>query len=195
VNQPQRDAIGESEQEYRAIEATLLATARGRWFLAEHGRRARRVDNAVLEDALRRLNASLREPTAFADQLKSQLGLVRSLLGEARAAAAETRSGGSRPGEPSAVQRILRSAEDIHELAWTLQGREGRDFDQRTLEQIARQIAAMYALSRHQAAETESALDLKGRLEAAQAHLDSLLATLEHAGAESMMPMPDDSAG
>ena len=31
------------EHEYRAIERALVETARGRWFLAEHGRRARRL--------------------------------------------------------------------------------------------------------------------------------------------------------
>lgn len=197
VTQPQRNASGDSEQEYRAIEATLLATARGRWFLAEHGRRARRVDNAVLEDALRRLTKSLREPSALAEQIKSQIDQARSLVGEVRALIetcpprAPAELAAARP-EPTVMQRILQTAEDIHELAWTLQGREGRDFDQRTFEQIARQIAAMYAMSRHQANETEHSLALIERLGAAEAQLDSLLHCLAHAGADTMQPMPED---
>ena len=35
------------EQEYRAIEAALLDNPRGRWFLAEHGRRSRRLDSVL----------------------------------------------------------------------------------------------------------------------------------------------------
>ena len=35
------------ETEYRAIEAALLESARGRWFLAEHSRRARRIGAAT----------------------------------------------------------------------------------------------------------------------------------------------------
>lgn len=52
----------DSEAEYRAIEQTLLGTARGRWFLAEHGRRARRLDMTLLEDAIGRLSSSLTQP-------------------------------------------------------------------------------------------------------------------------------------
>ena len=52
----------ETDDEYRAIEAALLESARGRWFLAEHGRRARRFDSALLDDAIGRLQSSLRQP-------------------------------------------------------------------------------------------------------------------------------------
>lgn len=77
MSNAQPTSVEDSEAEYRSIEATLLATARGRWFLAEHGRRARRVDNALLQDAMSRLTASLREPTALAERLKSQLNFVQ----------------------------------------------------------------------------------------------------------------------
>jgi len=84
--QPYSSAIAEdTETEYRAIEATLLETVRGRWFLAEHGRRARRLDGALLEDAIRRLQASLREPPALLGQLKSEIETVKARLAETRA--------------------------------------------------------------------------------------------------------------
>ena len=76
--QPYSPAIAvDTETEYRAIEATLLETVRGRWFLAEHGRRARRLDSALLEDAIRRLQASLREPPALLGQLKGEIEAVQ----------------------------------------------------------------------------------------------------------------------
>ena len=79
--QPYSPAIAvDTETEYRAIEATLLETVRGRWFLAEHGRRARRLDSALLEDAIRRLQASLREPPALLGQLKGEIEAVRHSL-------------------------------------------------------------------------------------------------------------------
>ena len=64
----------ESEDEYRTIESALLESARGRWFLAEHGRRARRLDSALLEDAIGRLQTSLRQPPALLDQLQGEIG-------------------------------------------------------------------------------------------------------------------------
>ena len=61
----------DSETEYRTIESALLESARGRWFLAEHGRRARRLDSALLEDAIGRLQTSLRQPPALLGQLQA----------------------------------------------------------------------------------------------------------------------------
>ena len=65
----------ETDDEYRAIEAALLESARGRWFLAEHGRRARRLDSALLEDAIGRLQTSLRlDLPVFSGELFSPCG-------------------------------------------------------------------------------------------------------------------------
>lgn len=176
----------DSEGEYRSIETALLATARGRWFLAEHGRRARRVDNALLQDAMSRLSASLREPTAVAERLKSQLNLVREAIKEITAAVASPRGTLATPvvksdaARPSIAQSILNASEQVHELAWTLQGREGRDFDQRALEQIARQVVAIYALARQQAADTEYRQDLLGKLAIAEERIAALIETIEY---------------
>ena len=76
----------EPETEYRAIETALLETARGRWFLAEHGRRARRVDSAVLQDAIGRLQSSLRDPPALLGQLRNEVVSLQVLLNETRSA-------------------------------------------------------------------------------------------------------------
>lgn len=175
----------DGEAEYRSIEAALLATARGRWFLAEHGRRARRIDNALLQDAVSRISASLREPTAVAERLKSQLILVRDALREVTATVAAKRgpvglAAGDAAGRPTIAQSILQASEQVHEMAWALQGREGRDFDQRTLEQIARQVVAIFALAREQAAETEHRQDLIGTLAVAEERVSALLDTVDH---------------
>lgn len=47
------------QADYEAIESTLMATARGRSFLAEYARRARGSDNARLLQAIERLEARL----------------------------------------------------------------------------------------------------------------------------------------
>ena len=73
------------EAEYRSIERALLESARGRWFLAEHSRRARRVDSERLDDALARLQSSIRQPPALLGQLRNELSTLLAQLAEARA--------------------------------------------------------------------------------------------------------------
>ncbi len=183
MHKPQRSATTDIDQEYRAIEVTLLETARGRWFLAEHGRRARRLDNALLEDALHRLKSSLRPPAALIEQMRSELETLRAELLSIRASMTERPTStlqpvGKPPDPPSQVLRILSAAENVHELAWTLQGREGQDFDQRACEEIARQVVAIYALSRAQATQTELTLNCVARLTAADDRLTALIDAL-----------------
>jgi hypothetical protein len=179
VRRPQGRDEQDSDQEYRAIEATLLASTRGRWFLAEHGRRARRLDDAVLQDALNRLRSSLHEPTALLGQLSHEVEAISTVVQEVEAA---LKSRPARPsghgGEPSLTQQILSSVEQVHELAWTLQAREGDDFNQETCERIARQAAAVYALSARQAKETEYTLGLLDKLDAANRRLSALGETI-----------------
>ena len=84
--QPLTPALpSDTETEYRAIETTLLETARGRWFLAEHGRRARRLDSTLLDDAIKRLQSTLREPPALLGQLKAEIEAIKAQMAETRA--------------------------------------------------------------------------------------------------------------
>ncbi len=61
------------QADYEAIETALMATARGRAFLAEYARRARGSDNARLLAAIERLEA----------RLNAQAGAIAGLVGEA----------------------------------------------------------------------------------------------------------------
>jgi len=70
----------DAREEYRTIEAALLETARGRWFLTEHGRRARRLDSALLEDAIGKLQSSIRQPPALLGQLQMEVEGIRAQL-------------------------------------------------------------------------------------------------------------------
>ncbi len=49
-----------SEADYEAIEAAVMETARGRWFLAEYARRNRHADTTMLLKALERIEAVVR---------------------------------------------------------------------------------------------------------------------------------------
>ena len=172
------------ETEYRAIEAALLESARGRWFLAEHGRRARRLDSALLEDAIGRLETSLRQPPALLGQLKSEIEKLRNQIGQtrtdllARPTSAPGSSEHSADGsQPHAPHSILKAAEDIHDIAWALQA---NPFDPVGCEAIARNAGRLYVLSQTHAVESQRALAVAGSLGDAARKLEAMLETVMH---------------
>lgn len=170
----------ETEDEYRAIEAALLESARGRWFLAEHGRRARRLDSALLEDAIGRLQTSLRQPPALLDQLQGELDDLKAHLNAMREellakphgpAPVTTADDGTAPRE------ILKAAEDLHEIAWSLQA---NPFDPKGCEEIARNAARLYTLSQDQANHAARTLAITSAIADAMGRIDAVLETIDH---------------
>jgi hypothetical protein len=170
-------APDESEPEYRAIEAALLESARGRWFLAEHGRRARRLDSALLEDAIGRLQTSLRQPPALLGQLQSEIETLRGYLAETRIALLSRPATAGDASQAVQPQAILKAAEDIHDIAWSLQA---NPFDPKGCEEIARNAGRLYAMSQSQAIESERALRTAAALDAASGRLEAMLETVAH---------------
>src|SRR3954452_20807766 len=77
--------IGEAE--YEAIEAAVMETARGRWFLAEFPRRNRTADTQVLLDAIGRL-----EQAVVAERSAQDLDRLRFDLMEMAKAIAMTKT-------------------------------------------------------------------------------------------------------
>jgi hypothetical protein len=182
------------ETEYRAIESALLESARGRWFLAEHSRRARRLDTLSLQDAIAKLQSSMREPPALLGQLQHEIEGLQDLLKETRAALVKKPIDpeGSVPGTVSGPNGIIAAAEGMHELAWSLHRQE---IDVETCEQIARQASMIYAMSVRHAAESERVQQLTSALDGALARLDGLLETVGHESqldTYSMPPIDDD---
>ena len=174
----------DAEQEYCAIEAALLETARGRWFLAEHSRRSRRLETRGLEDALDLLKSSLRDPPALLGRLKTELGSISELLQATRTELlarertppqSSTKSGDPSPRSP--VTGLLKAAEDLHELVWSLQS---RDIDPVLCEQIGRQTAAIFALSTRQAQESQRVVKLAAALDAVTHRVAGALETIAH---------------
>lgn len=160
-------SAADADTEYRAIEAALLETARGRWFLAEHSRRSRRIETIELEDALARLKSSLREPPALLGRLKVELSAVEAMLGETRAELmARPRETGGQPStgavDPRPTSSLLEAAERLHEMIWSLQA---RDVDPATCEAIGRQTTAIFALTARQAQESQRVLKLAAALD------------------------------
>ncbi len=184
------------EQEYRTIEAALLDNPRGRWFLAEHGRRARRLDSLILEEAIGRLQSSIRQPPALLGQLHNEIEELKQFLRDTRAdLMAKPKPSAAEPSAPAAAgtpqevpaDGILRAAEDLHELAWTLQS---NDINSDACEKIARQASSIYALSLRQAMESERTQKLVIALDSACARLSSLLETINHESQIDTEPTP-----
>src|SRR5579864_2892912 len=128
------------EADYEAICAAVLATERGRWFLAEYARRNRQADTVELVAAIERIAA--RSSTDAAARWETppdnvHVERLRAELAELADAIARTRTElASAPAAPisdlalkpavgpddAAAERldILAAAEEIHELAWTM---------------------------------------------------------------------------
>ena len=175
------------EQEYRAIEAALLNNPRGRWFLAEHGRRARRLDSLILEEAIERLQNSIRQPPALLGQLQNEIEELGQFLRETRTELMSKPAKLSDAPQDAPADGILRAAEDLHELAWTLQS---NDINADACEKIARQASSIYALSLRQAMESERTQKLTIALDSACARLTSLLETISHEQQIDDEPLP-----
>lgn len=82
---------GFSNADFEAIEAAVLNTARGRWFLSEHARRNRAADTHTLLEAIRKLESGLGlksrnavEPEAVAeiDAVAKSLAVAKVELSE-----------------------------------------------------------------------------------------------------------------
>lgn len=172
-----------AEQEYRSIEAALLETRRGRWFLAEHSRRSRRLETAQLEDAIGRLKTSLRDPPAVLGRLRTELDSISQLLRQARSAVlSRTPANGSRPpatagnAEVAAPGGLLKAAEELHTLVWSLQA---RDVNREVCERIGRRAAAIFALSARQAQESERALQFAEMIDGIARRIMAAFETIE----------------
>lgn len=167
-------AVEDSETEYGAIETALLESSRGRWFLAEHGRRARRLDGALLEDAIGRVQASLRQPPALLGQLKSEIESLKSELAATRASLM-SKPKVDESGMPA--NAILEAAEEIHDIAWTLQA---NPFDPKGCEEIARNAAKLYAMSQSQAAQSQRAIAAASAIDTSTGKLEAILESVLH---------------
>lgn len=128
-----------TEADYAAIEAAVMETARGRWFLGEYARRNRNSDTAEVLDAIERLERIVGERRAAevvdADRLRLDLIDMAAAITRTReeiAAMSSDPRTDSRIGAATesldavveatetATSEILSAAETVQEVAWTL---------------------------------------------------------------------------
>ena len=176
----QPDPLLETEAEYRKIEAALIETARGRWFLAEHSRRSRRLETEQLEGSLERLRSALRVPPALLGRLRLELGQVEAAIAEARAEmlVRETQLPPTPPGlaplagstDELTALALLDATERLHELVWSLQGDPG---DGAVAGEIGRRTLDILGLAARQAHETRRAARFVAALDAISAKVEA----------------------
>lgn len=172
------------EAEYRTIEATLLETARGRWFLAEHGRRRRRLESELLHDAIHRFSAALGRPPSLLEQYRGELAGIAALLDEALKALEADRA-----GVVTALAGALAAAEEIHEQAWAL---EGKTADAESIDAIARRAAVIHRMAREPDADREGPQAGLTLIAEAVERLNGLIAATS---GDEPAPMPQPVAG
>jgi chemotaxis protein CheZ len=126
-----------SEADYEAIEAAVVETNRGRWFLAEYAKRNRHADTKMLLTAIDRLEAAIRgERTAESvDRIRFDLVEMAKAIARTKAEIAAIKPDIEQAGKfgeateeldsivsatEAATSDILAAAEQIQEVAWTL---------------------------------------------------------------------------
>jgi chemotaxis regulatin CheY-phosphate phosphatase CheZ len=126
-----------STAEYAAIEAAVMETARGRWFLGEFARRNRTADTNLLLEAIGRLEQAIATERSAQDldrlrfdlmEMAKAISLTKTEIAAIRpvehqqshlVVASETLDAITRTTE-RATSDILEAAEQIQETAWTL---------------------------------------------------------------------------
>jgi len=119
-----------SEADYDAIEAAVMETARGRWFMSEFARRNRQADTLQLLDAIARLERVVDSRPVAAPALANgqDFGLqeAASLIADLRLDLERIRGRSGEPSSGLAARTVSSSAaigvatEAIQEAAWAL---------------------------------------------------------------------------
>jgi hypothetical protein len=135
-----------AEDDYDAICATMMGSARGRWFLEEYARRNRNADTTLVLAAIERLETGIRGEReqhsfeGFRAQLLDMAKAITMTRAEVAAIAPQAPAEPDAPGSPpdnvlaaSASPHVLAAAERIADVAWTM--RE-RGIDPKTCDQI-----------------------------------------------------------
>jgi hypothetical protein len=156
-------------EDYAAIEAAVMETSRGRWFLAEYARRNRQADTVVLLEALQRIESAMASaPRSVGDsgRLRSDVGEIADALTRAKRDLATSIADAAGPGQPASVERafddmvriaetadseVFAIAEHLQEIGWSL--REAGEVAEACAE-IERQALELYRVSNRHALTT-----------------------------------------
>lgn len=209
-----------SDHDYDAIEAAVVETARGRWFLSEYARRNRHADTKMLIAALDRIEAAMRGESAVqsVDRIRFDLLEMAKAIARTKTEVAAIEPPAQHHGKfadgPAeldcviretevATANILAAAESIQETSWSLreQGLDAGVCDR--LDAKAAEISAACSSQDLTTQRTQKAIAALGYLEG---RINSLIdvwgldgaavsvkASREPAPSPRMAPEPDRS--
>ena len=135
-----------SQADYEAIEAAVMETARGRWFMVEYAKRNRQADTLQLLGAIQRIErvvglgvqetsreTNLIEAAALISDLRTDLERISGK--------AEARSSGLAAQIEKAAGSVLAATESIQEAAWGLRETGADDVAWDALDRRAAEIS------------------------------------------------------
>ncbi|PSC05192.1 hypothetical protein SLNSH_10285 [Alsobacter soli] len=165
-----------SSDDYEAIEAAVMETSRGRWFLAEYARRNRHAETERLLQSLNRIERAVSSRDAQAPDAAAVLGVQRDLADIADKIArtrqdiaqsvAEAVGSGKAPPPEKAFDELVamaeqadtdafEAAEQIQEIAWSLRESAENPEVAGVLDDLDRHALDVYrATNRHTVATT-----------------------------------------
>jgi hypothetical protein len=102
-----------SQQDFEAIEAAVLESPRGRWFLSEFTRRNRAADTLMLLDAIAKLERGLvvKSPHQVSDELAAELQSLSDAIGAMLAGEGE-----------ASEDKVLSAVEQLSEVKRRIDG-------------------------------------------------------------------------
>ena len=114
-----------SQADFEAIEAAVLETARGRWFMAEYAKRNRQSDTMQLLGAIQRIERVVGlgvQETSRETNLIEAAALISDLRADLERVSgkADIRSSGLAVQIEKAAGTVLSATEAIQEAAWEL---------------------------------------------------------------------------
>lgn len=147
----------DDELAYEQIEAAVMETSRGRWFLSEYARRNRHAETVSILDAIEKLQKNIGNhgPTQVYDRLQIDIvEMARAVARTEREIRAIKPDGAagtqfvSASDELDAVvgtteqatSSILSAAEKVQEYAWTMRERSGNEVECDMLDACATEI-------------------------------------------------------
>lgn len=140
-----------SKTDYEAIEAAVMETARGRWFMAEYARRNRHADTQQILGAIHRIERVVATPVAQ-PMAESDIAEATALIADLRidleriSGRAEDRASGLAARIEAVAGTILQATESIQEVAWNLREAGAGESLCDKLDQHAAEIATATAI-------------------------------------------------
>jgi len=182
-----------SEHDYAAIEAAVMETERGRWFLAEHAARHRVADTEAVLAAIGRMEAATPRIPANVEAVLKDIGAVLAMARAAsRGSGPESHPAHLRPMQvaDSAITAVRRVAEKIHTVALNLRDKAQAPTHANALDHYCRDLESASALQEKAILQLSELAGVVEAIEEKLAFLTAALATQLHAPVASIASSP-----